>query len=110
MVYEKQNMDFTVKNLMGILRKQTIAPTNTILSTEIKMDWLFTKAANNKKKDILWCIYHKAFPLGYRLRHISTTESGDCLWCPDELQTIEHFTLECSTSKRIWNEAYIISF
>ncbi|CAG8618959.1 9617_t:CDS:2 [Ambispora leptoticha] len=100
-VDEKQNIDFTVKNLIGILRKRTVAPTNTILLTDIKMDWLFIKANNNKKKDILWRMYHKALPLGYRLQHISATESGKCLWCPEELQTIEHFALECIISKKI---------
>ncbi|CAG8742625.1 13106_t:CDS:1, partial [Ambispora leptoticha] len=53
-VDEKQNLDLTVKNLMGILRERTVAPINTILSAESKMDWSFIKAVNNKKKDILW--------------------------------------------------------
>ncbi|CAG8639613.1 5109_t:CDS:1, partial [Dentiscutata heterogama] len=37
---------------------------------------------------------------------MTTTECGNYIWCEGELQTIEHFILECPTSQRVWNIGY----
>ena len=34
------------------------------------------------------------------------TDSGECPWCPNNIQTIEHLAIECRISKIIWTEAY----
>ncbi|CAG8843469.1 703_t:CDS:1, partial [Racocetra persica] len=47
-----------------------------------------------------------ALPLGYRLSHMSNAENGECPYCRGTLQTIEHFTVECNQSRRIWNVLY----
>ena len=60
----------------------------------------------NKKKDIFWRLFHKALPLDYRLRYIRLTETENCIWCSDKLQTIEYFALECPRSIIIWKKAY----
>ncbi|CAG8677778.1 4375_t:CDS:1, partial [Paraglomus brasilianum] len=45
-----------------------------------------------------------ALPLGYRLKHVGPGISGDCLWCPGEQQTREHFITGCEISKEIWGK------
>jgi len=67
---------------------------------------MFVKKTANKKKDILWCLFHKALSLEYQLQHISPSISGSCPWCDNELQTAEHFALKCKVSKEIWKQAY----
>ncbi|CAG8724994.1 17349_t:CDS:1, partial [Dentiscutata heterogama] len=32
--------------------------------------------------------------------------SGNCIWCPNDLQTPEHFAIECQVSSLIWKETY----
>ncbi|CAG8587146.1 1143_t:CDS:2 [Ambispora leptoticha] len=90
-------------DLLKILRG-TI-PISTIIPDQ-GLKWISAKLVNNKKKDIFWRMYHKALPLGYRLRHISSTETGDCPWCSEELQTIQHFMAEYRISKEIWKEEF----
>jgi len=60
----------------------------------------------NKKRDIYWWLYHKALPLGYRLRHVSRENNGDCPECTNEPQTTEHFMYKCEISRIVWEEAY----
>ena len=103
----KKGDEFCVKNIVNFLRESThlTSPTH-IPANSTPTEWTLCKGIDNKKKDILWRLSHRALPLGYRLRHISPLESGDCPWCENELQTPEHFAVECKVSKTIWKEAY----
>jgi hypothetical protein len=99
--------ELSVKKVLELLRKDT--PPSILLQIPQQVNqsiWLSLKFVCNKKKDIFWRLFHRALPLGYRLRHIGTSETGNCIWCSNELQTLEHFALECPTSKTIWREAY----
>jgi hypothetical protein len=70
-------------------------------------NWFYTGKILNKKKDIFWRFMHKALPLGYRLMHISRSELGNCPNCPNMIQSLHHFALECEISQKIWKTTYL---
>jgi hypothetical protein len=107
-IEDKMATEFSVKYTVDTLRSRRL---NSDMSRNLGIpdqnkDWLLQKAILNKKKDILWRLFYRAMPLGYRLRHFVENETGDCPWCPNSLQSIEHFALECRISKNIWTVAY----
>ncbi|CAG8588963.1 5997_t:CDS:2, partial [Racocetra persica] len=63
--------------------------------------WSKIKWINNKHKDIFWRYCHRSLPLGYRLKHIIPNNNGDCPMCHEEIQTNEHFGINCKSSKII---------
>ncbi|CAG8686739.1 722_t:CDS:2, partial [Scutellospora calospora] len=67
-----------------------------------KADWMKTRWINNKRKDTFWRFQHRALPLGYRLTYIIKDDNGKCPNCLREIQTLEHFGVECKISKEIW--------
>jgi hypothetical protein len=95
--------EITVNKILGILRKTTLVslPVDLPLS-----NWLSIKTIMNKKKDIFWRLFHRSLPLGYRLKYIESPEAEFCLWCTEKSQTPEHFALDCSLSKKVWEIAY----
>jgi hypothetical protein len=102
----KKGKDISVKNSVEFLRRKTIRPADANSNDNLQEKWLTIGTIENKKKDITWRFFHKALPLGYRLRHISLEENGNCTWCTDELQTPEHFLIDCRISQEIWKLAY----
>ena len=56
--------------------------------------------------DIFWRTFYKALPLGYRLKYMDFSFNRSCPWCPEEQQTVNHFTIHCKASKEVWNKAY----
>jgi hypothetical protein len=99
--------EFSVKKIQNFWRRPRIAvEANSLQTHQPGVSWLFNKPIDNKKRDIFWRLYHRALPLGYRIKHIDTSDNGDCLWCSGEIQTIEHFALKCAASIEIWNTAY----
>jgi len=96
----------TVKRVVNLLRDAITIRNNEVESSGEKAIWLHQKEMLNNKKDIMWRLYHKSLPLGYRIRHINENETGDCPWCPGRRQSIEHFAVECKIGKEIWLVAY----
>ena len=104
---ETQGSEITTKKVLELLRKTSTPSISLRISPQVPLPlWLSLKSVNNKKRDIFWRLFHKALPLGYRLKHISPSESGNCIWCPNDLQTPEHFAIECQVSFLIWKESY----
>jgi len=68
--------------------------------------WSKIKWVNNKRKDIFWRYCHKSLPLGYRLKYIIPNYDGTCPMCSEEIQTNEHFGVNCKNSKIIWETVY----
>jgi exonuclease III len=99
--------ELSVRKILELLKKST--PASILFQSSPQRNqpsWLSLKQICNKRKDVFWRLFHRALPLGYRLKHIGAVETGDCIWCTEKLQTIEHFALECPTSILIWKEAY----
>ena len=71
-----------------------------------EFSWLGVKEHSHKKLDIAWRLRHGALPLGYRTRHVDAESNGNCPWCVEERQTTEHFAINCTLSKEIWQIAY----
>jgi hypothetical protein len=106
-INETKGDELSVKKVLELLKKTTPPPISLHSAPQaIQPTWLSLKSICNKKKDIFWRLFHRALPLGYRLKHIGPSETGSCIWCPEELQTLEHFALECPRSIIIWKEAY----
>jgi exonuclease III len=104
---ELRGDELSVKKILELLRKSIPPPISSQLSLqENQLSWLQIKPICNKKKDVFWRLFHRALPLGYRLKYIGSTETGNCVWCTEKLQTLEHFAIECSISSIIWKEAY----
>ncbi|CAG8565192.1 1632_t:CDS:2 [Dentiscutata erythropus] len=66
---------------------------------KIQKNWMNIKWVDNKRKNIFWRLQHGALLLEYRLLHIIQNDNGECLECPEELQTLTHFSLNCKTAQ-----------
>ncbi|CAG8553216.1 2665_t:CDS:2 [Ambispora leptoticha] len=83
--------ELSVKKILELLKESSLLPATLQTSPQAPQHiWLSLKA----------------LPLGYRLKHVGPSETGNCIWCLDKLQTIEHFALECPRNIIIWKKAY----
>ncbi|CAG8768843.1 10119_t:CDS:2, partial [Cetraspora pellucida] len=102
--------EFSVKSMSRYLKEIKLLniKNRSQLIDEAKKNswkWMNIKWVPNVKKNIYWRLQHKALPLGYRLKYINPEDPGECPSCPSTLQTIDHFAIDCPTSKKIWNLA-----
>ncbi|CAG8629042.1 21675_t:CDS:2, partial [Racocetra persica] len=77
--------EYTVCQKVFFLKKES-------LSTVIQKQ----ENGNEKNKDF-W---------RYRLKHIIPNNNGNCPMCYEEIQTNEHFGVNCKSSKIIWEAVY----
>lgn len=90
---------------------QTLVQNNLFSDGKKKENWTWQLIGwiPNKMKDILWRMLHNALPLGTRLVHITPNVDQQCPWCTNEVQSLEHFTISCRISKKLWKLAYEIA-
>ncbi|CAG8539044.1 1372_t:CDS:2 [Ambispora leptoticha] len=111
-IMETTATNLTTAKATEYLKKSSIAcaltQTNFFSEPNKKDSWAWSqlKWVPNNKKDIFWRLLHNALPLGTRLAYIDPTVSRDCPWCPEVLQTPEHFAMECRVSHKLWELAY----
>ena len=106
-IKEFKGNQLTVKRMSVLLNsttKETMEQEN--IQEEDPSSWIVTQMVPNKRVDIFWRLYHKALPLGYRLKHVNREDNRECPGCRNELQTVDHFMFECEISREVWKEAY----
>ena len=79
----EQGNTYSIKKVVQFLRNKSISTSitqNNLIkelpssTTPLHCNWI-----PNKKVDILWRLLHRALSLGYYLRKIISTESGNCI-------------------------------